>query len=190
MVQRPRWGVLLLLQFLFVACSPTSPWGEPDLLGPDEVAGYWSNYQIVCTIPLTITTPFPILITGGELFAVFPKAGNPKAFVEQALTTEELRILWGIGISEMTTRSLEIFPTVQFEDYRVTVTFGYEGGGRVGEITHSFDCVPGSEEIPTLVSPSAGMLPAGSGAPGEQGVRAEGADLRLRLGGGGGTAIR
>ncbi len=190
MVLRPRWGAILLLQFMFAACSPTSPWGQPDLLGPEEVAGYWSNYQIVCTIPLTITTPFPILITGGELFAVFPRAGNPIAFVEQALTVAEIRTLWGVGISEMTTRYLEIFPTVQFEDYRVTVTFGYEGGGRVGEVTHSFDCVAGSEEIPNLVSPSAGMPPAGSGPHGETGVHAEGIDLQLRLGGRGGTAIR
>lgn len=182
MVLQQRWGAVLLLLLFSGSCSPTSPWGEPNLLGPDEVAGAWSNYQIVCKIPLTITTPFPIVITRGELFAVFPKAGNPKAFVEQALTSAEITTLWGSGISERTTRSLEIFPTVQFEDYRVTVTFAYEGGGRSGEVSHSFDCVPGSEAIPNQVEPSSGFVPA---VPGADEGRGSGFDLRVQLGGAG-----
>ncbi|MEX2532255.1 MAG: hypothetical protein WD960_15925 [Gemmatimonadota bacterium] len=182
MVFQQRWGALLLLLLFSGSCSPTSPWGEPNLLGPDEVAGVWSNYQIVCTIPLTMTTPFPILITGGELFAVFPRAGHPIAFVEQTLTSAEITTLWGSGVSARTTRSLEIFPTVQFEDYRVTVTFGYDGGGRSGEVSHSFDCVPGSETIPNQVGPSSGLAPAVPGGKQEHG---SGFDLRVRLSGAG-----
>lgn len=139
-------GALAVLALL-ASCSPTEAAREPELTGPDEVFGVWRDHQIVCTVGLTITTSYRIRIVRGGLRAVFPAEGTPKADVELEFTSEELEALWGAELDRTTTRSIEINPTVQFEDYEVTVRFDYTGDEREGELGHMFKCLADPDSL-------------------------------------------
>jgi hypothetical protein len=127
---------------LLVACSPTGTEeaGPPALEGPDEVVGTWKGFQLVCTIPLTLRTGHPIVITGGSLRAVFPAEGDPKASVERDFTPEEVELLWGPAPQGNGTSSVEINPLVQYEDYEATISFGYMSERDEGSLEHVARC--------------------------------------------------
>ncbi len=138
------------LAVLWAGCLPTDAARLPLMDGPEEVFGGWENHMIVCEVPLTLTTPYPIRIVQGELLATFPAEGTIKAQVHHRFTDEELETLWGGEWSERVTRSLEIRPTVQFEDYEVTLEFVWatrEGSG-LGLVKHYFVCLPEEEGEP------------------------------------------
>lgn len=137
----PR-ALLLLWVLPLTACSPTDLELKPGLHGPDEVTGVWLNFMIVCTVPITMTASRPIAITSGKLTSTFPAEGRPKARIFHDFTPEELEGLWGTSTRGRITRSLEIVPGIQHEDYRVVVEFTYQGWNQRGTLTHIYRCRP------------------------------------------------
>lgn len=145
----PRTAVAAALLLFLVGCSPTEGEPQPLLGGPQEVFGVWENYMIVCTIPLTLTTPFPIQVVEGEILATFPAEGDVIAQVEHQLSTEDLEILWGGDWNRRVTRNLQIRPTVQYLDYEVHLDFTWQArdGSAMGQLDHHWFCLgrPGEE---------------------------------------------
>jgi hypothetical protein len=156
MMQRIVAAAMLLV---LAGCSPTEGEPHPLLGGPHEVFGIWENYMIVCTIPLTLTTPFPIQVVDGEILATFPAEGDVIAQVEHRLSPDDLEILWGGEWSGRVTRSLQIRPTVQHLDYEVHLDFTWQArdGSAVGQLDHHWFCLgrPGEEPraTPSLPTP-------------------------------------
>lgn len=144
-----RMVAAMAVLFSLAGCSPTEAEPQPLLGGPQEVFGVWDNYMIVCTIPLTLTSPFPIQVVEGEILATFPAEGDVIAQVEHQLSAEDLEVLWGGAWNGHVTRNLRIRPTVQYLDYEVHLDFTWQArdGSAVGQLEHHWFCLgrPGEE---------------------------------------------
>lgn len=158
-------GALLVGALAPWGCSPTDVDPEPLLGGPDQVHGEWENFMIVCSIPLTLTTPYPIRIDEGKIRATFPAEGEPVAQVNHELNGNELDQLWGGDWEGQVTRSLQIRPAVQHLDYEVTVEFVYSrtnsDRAATGVLKHHFFCL-----APLDPEPAPGPDAEGALAPG------------------------
>lgn len=165
----PLLGAILILGS---ACSPTDVERSPLLGGPDRVHGQWANFMIVCTIPLTLSTPYPIRIVEGDIRATFPAEGTVVAQVTHELNGQELEDLWGGDWEGAVTRSLRIEPTVQNLDYEVVLEFVYSGTDpdrpRTGLLEHRVFCLapagqepqpgPGAVEVPDPEAPDLNLI--------------------------------